>query len=139
MSVAACRSEHQRAWGELRVTMGRREEKTVLGDLRQEGCLKARFPRPVGWTEVVTLNTSGGVAGGDRLATELAVGAGAQATFASQAAERFYRALPEDPPARVRTVIGVAAGGAVEYLPQESIFFNHCALDRRLDVEIAED
>jgi urease accessory protein len=139
MSAAACRSEHQRARGVLRVTMCRRKEKTVLGDLRQEGCLKARFPRPVGWTEVVTLNTSGGVAGGDRLATELAVGVGAQATFASQAAERFYRALPGDPPARVRTSITVAAGGAVEYLPQEGIFFDRCALDRMLEVEVAED
>jgi urease accessory protein len=119
--------------------MCRRGEATVLGDLRQEGCLKARLPRPPGWAEVVTLNTSGGIAGGDHLATELVVGAGAQATFASQAAERFYRALPADPPARVRTAITVATGGAVEYLPQESIFFDRCALDRVLDVEVAED
>ncbi len=119
--------------------MCRRGAATVLGDLRQEGCLKARFPRAADWTEVVTLNTSGGVAGGDRLSTELAAGEGAQATFASQAAERFYRALPGDPPAHVRTAITVAAGGAVEYLPQESIFFDRSALDRILEVEVAAD
>ena len=98
MSAAASPSEHQRAHGDLHVTMKLREGRTVLDDLRQQGCLKARFPRPPGWAEVVTLNTSGGVAGGDTLRTTLRVRHGASASFAAQAAERFYRALPEDPP-----------------------------------------
>jgi urease accessory protein len=111
----------------------------VLADLRQDGCLKARFPRPVDWAEVVTLNSSGGVAGGDRLESLFEVRAGARATFASQAAERFYRALPGDPPARVRTRLTAAEGAAAEWLPQESILFDGTALDRVLDVELAED
>ncbi len=31
------------------------------------------------------------------------------------------------------------AGGAAEWLPQETILFDRCALDRRLEVELAED
>ena len=138
-SAAAFRSEHQRAWGELIVEMGLRDGRTVLGDLRQDGCMKARFPRPVDITEIITLNSSGGVAGGDRLATRLVVGAGAQACFASQAAERFYRAVDDDPPANVSTAIDIHAGGLAEWLPQESILFDRCALDRRLDVTLAQD
>ncbi len=139
MSAAASRSEHQRAYGELIVDMRLRDGRTVLGDLRQDGCMKARFPRPVDIAEIITLNSSGGVAGGDRLRTRLGVGAGAQACFASQAAERFYRALDGDPPANVTTAIDVQAGGLAEWLPQESILFDRCALDRRLDVTMAPD
>ncbi len=112
---------------------------TVLEDLRQEGCLKARFPRPVDWTETVLLNTSGGIAGGDRLTSTLAVRAGARGTFAAQAAERFYRAVSEDAPSRVRTSLAVGAGASAEWLPQETILFDRCAVDRVLDVDLAPD
>jgi urease accessory protein len=63
---------------------------------------------------------------------------GAKACFVAQAAERFYRALPDDAPAQVRTSLMVEAGAAAEWLPQESILFDRCALDRRLDVDVSE-
>jgi urease accessory protein len=131
------RAAHQRAFGSLRVEMRSRDGITVLSDLRQEGCLKARFPRPVDWTELVTLNTSGGIAGGDILRSEIVVADGARATIASQAAERYYRALPGDVPAHVRTTITVGAGAAAEWLPQETILFDRCAVNRVLDVDVA--
>lgn len=131
----------QRAVGKLRVAVKRLGPETVLDDLRQVGCLKARFPRRVvaGWMDVVTLNTSGGVAGGDRLDLTVEVRAGASATVAAQAAERFYRALPGDVPSHVRSRLVVAAGAALEWLPQETILFDRCALDRRLEIEAAAD
>lgn len=112
---------------------------TRVADLRQDGCLKARFPRPVDWTEIVTLNSSGGVAGGDALASRLRLQSGARATFATQAAERFYRALPQDSAAHIRTRIEVAPGASAEWLPQESILFDRCAIDRELQIDLAED
>jgi urease accessory protein len=130
---------HQRAQGVLRLAIKRRGAASVLASLRQEGCLKARFPRPAGWLEVVMLNTSGGVAGGDRLEACFTVQDGACATITSQAAERFYRALPADPPAHLRARIMLAPGAAVEWLPQESILFDRAALDRALDVSLAAD
>src|SRR5437016_5733898 len=99
MSAAACRSEtsqrHQRALGKLRVALRRRGEATVLGALHQAGCLKARFPRGenAAWADVVTMNISGGVAAGDRMASAITIGEGARASIAGQSAERFYRAL----------------------------------------------
>ncbi|MGD0104040.1 MAG: urease accessory protein UreD [Rhodopila sp.] len=131
----------QRAVGELRVAVKRFGTETVLDELRQVGCLKARFPRRIvsGWIDVVMLNTGGGVAGGDRLDVTLAVGVGAQATVAAQAAERFYRALAGDLPSRVRTQLSVAQGASLEWLPQETILFDRFALDRRLEVDLAAD
>jgi urease accessory protein len=134
-------SPHQRAVGELRVALRRRGAATVLDNLRQAGCLKARFPHgdDDNWLDVAMLNTSGGVAGGDRLDIGLALQAGARATFAAQAAERFYRALPGTAPARLRTEIVVADGAAAEWLPQETILFDRCKLDRVLDVRLSGD
>ena len=131
----------QRAVGELRVVVKRSGPETVLDELRQMGCLKARFPRRIvsGWIDVVMLNTGGGVAGGDRLDVAIGVGTGAQATITAQALERFYRALAADAPSRVRTRLTVGAGAALEWLPQETILFDRCALDRRLEVDLAAD
>ena len=112
----------------------------MIDGLRQDGCLKARFPRaePGAWAGAVTLNTSGGVAGGDALNTMIAAGPGTRATVASQAAERFYRALPGTR-AAVSTHLAVAPGAALEWLPQETILFDRCALYRRLTVDVAPD
>ncbi len=132
---------HQRARGELRLSFKRRDAATALDGLRQEGCLKARFPRTEhgAWMGAIMLNSSGGVAGGDVLDTVVAAGPGTQATVASQAAERFYRALPGTAPAQVSTALHVAPGAALEWLPQESILFDRCALRRRLTVDLAGD
>ena len=106
----------------------------------QAGCLKARFPRGAvrGWSDVVTLNTSGGIAGGDRLTSTFEIAAGARATIASQAAERYYRVPAGGGPALVRTRISVGDDAAAEWLPQETILFDGCAIDRRLDIELSD-
>jgi urease accessory protein len=144
MYDAGCLSEPQtlqRAIGELAVSVRQRDGATVLDRLRQAGCLKARFPRALvrGWIDVVTLNTSGGIAGGDRLESAFDVRAGGRTSIAAQAAERFYRALPGSEPSSVRTRIAVGAGASAEWLPQETILFDRCALDRRLELDLAED
>jgi urease accessory protein len=125
--------------GELRIDLRVREGRTVLDRLRQAGCLKARFPRSEDprWFNIVTLNTSGGIAAGDTLDSIFVIGEGARATVATQAAERFYRALPGSAASRVRTRLAVADGGAVEWLPQESILFDRCAIRRQLQIELA--
>jgi urease accessory protein len=144
MYDGACLSDPvplQRAVGELRVGVKRYEDRTVLDDLRQAGCLKARFPRCAvpGWMDVVTLNTGGGVAGGDRLDVTIEAGPGTQAVVAAQASERCYRARDLDAPSRVRTRLTVGRGAALEWLPQETILYDRSALDRRCDIEMTSD
>lgn len=131
----------QRAAGDLRIAVRHAGPETVLDGLRQAGCLKGRFPRRIvpGWMDAVMLNTGGGVAGGDRLEVSVEAGAGARVVVAAQAAERFYRARPGDPPSVVRTRLLAGAGSAIEWLPQETILFDRCALDRRLEIDLAAD
>jgi urease accessory protein len=130
----------QRATGELRVSVKRRGACSVLAGLRQAGCLKARFPRTInpGWFDAMTVNTSGGVVGGDRLDSVISIGEGARATIAAQSAERFYRALPGSSSV-VRTSLTVGPDAAAEWLPQETILFDRCALDRRLSIDMASN
>jgi urease accessory protein len=131
----------QRATGALELRFRRRGARTVLSDLRQSGCLKARFPHgsDADWADAVMLNIGGGVAAGDRLDISVALDPGAQLTLAAQAAERFYRALPGAAPSVVRSVVTVAAGASMEWLPQETILFDRSSVDRRLDVSLSAD
>lgn len=72
------------------------------------------------------------------LDTTITAGPNTQATIASQAAERFYRALP-GATAAVNTHLHIAPNAALEWLPQEAILFDNCALRRQLTVHLAED
>jgi urease accessory protein len=129
----------QRATGELRLSVKTRDGASVLDGLRQAGCLKARFPRPVspGWLDATMINSSGGVVGGDSLKSVISVREGARATISAQSAERFYRALPDSAPSTVRTSVVIGHDAAAEWLPQETILFDRCALDRLLMIDVA--
>ncbi len=124
----------QRATGELGISVKYSPTGAVLDDLRQAGCLKARFPRRLtqGRLDAVVLN-----AGGDRLRVSVTAAPDTSITVAAQAAERLYKALAE--PSHVRTSLTAGANADLEWLPQETILFDRFALDRQLTVDLAPD
>jgi urease accessory protein len=130
----------QRATGRLDLAFGRVGGGTRIKTFYQQGCLKARLPRSAEaeTCEAVTLNISGGVAGGDALETAISLDDGARVGVSSQAAERIYLAL-DDTPATIATRINLGAGARLDYLPQETILFDGFALRRTLDIDIAAD
>jgi len=141
MFDAASRSEAPRlarARGRLALRFVRRGAATCLATMLQDGCLRARFPRGQGCM-AVTLNTTGGIAGGDAMHTNVIWEMGARASVVAAAAERVYRARPDDPPARVEAQLVLGGGAVAEWLPQETILFDQARLDRTLRVEMAED
>lgn len=128
-----------RARGALRLQAKRRGDQTVIADLRQEGSLKALFPKVRGNAlDTVFLNTAGGLTGGDRMQIDVAAQAGAHVVLSSQAAERAYRAQPGQI-AQSNVTLDVGPGGRVDWLPQETILFDRAALERRLNVRLAPD
>jgi len=131
----------QRAVGILQVSFRKNGSQTTLQDLRQEGSLKVRFPRPEKGEllQVVTLNTAGGITGGDIFQSSFLLEEGSAATITTQAPERIYRALPFSPPASVRHSVTLGPGAMVEWLPQETILFNGAFLRRQLSVTLAAD
>lgn len=109
----------------------------MIRTLRQAGALKLIFPqvhRPD--AEAVIVNTAGGVTGGDRLVLQAEVGAQAELTLTTQAAERIYRAQPGEV-GRIRTTMQVADGGRLNWMPQETILFDHAALHRHVRIDLA--
>ena len=83
----------------------------------------------------VLLNTSGGITGGDRLEIVAEAATGSALSLTTQAAERIYRAAEGS--ARIETRLTVAPGARLDWVPQETILFDGCAMDRRLEVEVA--
>jgi urease accessory protein len=134
----------QRARGRAEVAVSRRDGAIRLDRLYQQGCAKAFLPggpgsatAPDAVPEVVLVNTSGGLAGGDRLDYGLSVGPGAALVATTQAAERVYRS--REGAARLAVTLEVGAGAALDWLPQETILFQHGRLARRLEADMATD
>jgi urease accessory protein len=132
-------TQAQRAQGTLVLRFKRLGAATKIDTMFQQGALKARLPRPQdsALCEAVTLNISGGVAGGDHLDTTVTLAPGARTVLATQAAERIYRTL--GPAARIRTRLAVQDGALLDYLPQETILFDRCSLDRALEIDLHGD
>jgi urease accessory protein len=88
-----------------------------------------------GTEEAVLINTSGGVAGGDRLDTAVTALAHASITLTSQAAEKIYRALDE--PARISTALTVDRTARLAWCPQETIVFNQARVRRETQIALS--
>lgn len=130
----------ERSVGKLTLGFRTSAGKTGLGDLYQQGCLKARFPRQFTnrYKTGVLINTTGGIADGDCLDTDIALTDGAQVVLTTQAAERVYKAANIDDPAKVSNRMAVGAAACLYWLPQETIVFDGGSLARTYDVDIAE-
>jgi urease accessory protein len=137
--LPACAPALTRAEGRLLLSFRNDAGTTRIARLEQAGCLRARLPRPErgAFAGAVTLNTAGGIASGDTLATHVEWQANARATVCAAAAERVYRARAADVPARVETTLWAGPGAVAEWLPQETILFDGARLDRRLRIELA--
>lgn len=110
---------------------------TVMSARRHVGPLavqRAFYPEGPGVCHVYVLHPPGGVVGGDRLRVDVSVAAGAHALLTTPAATKVYRSAGAR--AQQRQHLRVAAGGALEWLPQETILFDgaHVHLGTRVDL-----
>lgn len=112
-----------------------------LRDLKQVAPARLLFPDgdDGAFPLAVTVTTSGGLTGGDRLSLDIRLDADTCATLIPQAAEKIYRALPDDPPTRIQTRITLGAGSRCEWLAQEAILFDRSRMRRTLDIDMAGD
>ncbi len=126
----------ERSHGQAAVALAVSGGATRLQRLRQIGSAKAILPRSFGTVpEVVFLNTSGGLTGGDTLEYALDLGPGAQAVATTQTAERAY--ARSDGLARVRVALSIGDGAHLDWLPQETILFNDAALHRSTRIDLS--
>lgn len=140
LRAARSGSAPQRVDGACKLTfrpVGR--DGTALGELYQRAPCRVLFPQcePGEPPQAVMLTTSGGLTAGDRTDVRIQVASGAQATIATQAAERIYRASEADAEvnADINLLIGERAWG--EWLAQETILYDGARLRRSLRADVA--
>ena len=132
----------QRSKGTGRISFksigGPDDQRTVLDDLEQSGCIRLRMPRaePRVAPSAVLINTAGGLTDGDAITLAATWAPGTLAAITSQAAERIYRARLE--PAEITTQLCVGAGATGLWLPQETILFDGGRYRRRVSIDVAD-
>ncbi|WP_368040901.1 urease accessory protein UreD [Acetobacter estunensis] len=128
----------QRARGRFGLEVKADGSRTRMADLEQRGCCRLLFPRITGaGMEAATVNISGGMAAGDRIEGRLICGEGTDLLVTSQAAERIYRARPDDGSSEVEVACRIAPDARLEWLPHGTIFFDGSQLHRHMTVEMA--
>jgi len=127
----------QRAKGSGRIVVSGAEKGARITDLFERSPIRIMFPRAAGAApeEAVFINTGGGIAGGDRLESDVTALTNASIAVTSQAAEKVYRALNE--PARISTKLTACEAAKLAWLPQETIVFNRGRLSRTIEIELS--
>ena len=127
---------------EARLSLGFTDDNgtTRLTDRRHFGPLrvqKALYPEHPSVCHAIIIHPPGGVVGGDRLQIHTAVGAQANALITTPGAAKWYKANGHVSKQQIQ--LDVAAGAALEWLPQETIFFNRADVMLDHHVNLAAD
>ncbi len=122
---------------ELELGYGRFGDSTRPTQRRHKGPLRVQKYLYAEGPEVcqhIIVHPPGGIAGGDRLNISASVGCNAWAQLTSPGAAKWYRAAG---PAFQQLELKVAAGGTLEWLPQETIVFSQAQaeLTTRIDLQ----
>lgn len=127
-----------RSQGRLDLSFATRGGRSFIQRSFQSGCLRMRQPRSergdIG-PAAILINTSGGLAEGDRLTQSIRWEPGSAATVTTQAAEKVYRALAAG--SVIDTRIEVGDGARAEWLPQETILFDKARLHREARIMLS--
>ena len=109
-------------------------ERAHSGPLRVQ---KPLYPEGARICHAIVVHPPGGVVGGDELCVDAAAGDAAHAFLTAPGATKWYRANGRV--SRQRLLLSAGAGAAIEWMPQESIFFNGAQVELDQDIDLAPD
>lgn len=109
-------------------------ERSHFGPLRVQKPLYPEGPRVC---HAIVVHPPGGVVGGDTLAISAKVGAAAHAFITTPGAAKWYKANGRI--SRQDVTLDIAAGARLEWLPQETIFFDAAQVELTQSVSLAKD
>lgn len=124
---------------ELELGYGRFGDSTRPVQRRHKGPLRVQKHLYAEGPEVcqhIIVHPPGGIAGGDRLDIHASVGPDAWAQLTSPGAAKWYRAAG---PAYQQLELKIAAGGTLEWLPQETIVFSQAKAELTTRIELEGD
>lgn len=122
----------------LALRYARRRERTVLTSREHRGPLLVQrpfYPEPGGVCHTYLLHPPAGIVGGDSLALEVAVEPAAEVLLTTPAATKWYRS--DGRGAALTQSFAVAAAASLEWLPQESLYFDGAVARSRISVDLA--
>lgn len=108
-------------------------ERTHFGPLRVQ---KPLYPEGEAVCHAIVVHPPGGVVGGDRLSIAASAGPRSHAFISTPGAAKWYKANGRV--SRQDVAIRVAASAALEWLPQETIFFNAAQVSLNHEVILDE-
>ncbi len=95
---------------------------------------KALYPEGPSVAHAIIVHPPGGVVGGDELRIDASVGASAAAVISTPGAAKWYRANGHV--SRQQLTLSVAGDATLEWLPQETIFFNEADVQLATTVDL---
>jgi urease accessory protein len=124
---------------ELRLGFTREPDRTVLAHRYHRGPLTVQRPFQTGEgvCEVCLLHPPAGVVGGDELLIGVTAAENSRVLVTTPAATKFYRS--EGATASQAVDLHVARGACLEWLPQESIFYQGTRVRCRVRVDLHEE
>lgn len=132
---------HAAGWrAALSLAYLRRGGRTVLAARRHCGPLVVQrpfYPEGEAVCHTILVHPPAGIAGGDHLSIDVAVGPGAHVLATTPGAGKWYRS--SGPRGRLEQRIDVATGGVCEWLPQESIVFDAALGELSTEVVLEPD
>ncbi len=134
---------HAQAWqASLALRVENRAGRSVLAQNLHKGPLrvqKALYPEGEGVCQILMLHPPAGIAGGDQLQIDVAVGEGAHAQLTTPGAGKWYKARGADQALATQDItLQVVAGGVLEWLPQEVIVFDQAQARATTTISLAE-
>jgi urease accessory protein len=121
----------------LALDIALRDGRSVAARLAHAGPLRVQkllWPEGPRLAHVILLHPPSGLAAGDSLVFDLALGPQAELLLTTPGAGRWYRA---DAPATQTVTVTVAEGAHLEWLPQETILHDGVSGDQAMRVDIA--
>ncbi len=125
-----------------RLTLGfaREQDTTRLVQRIHHGPLRVQkplYPEGSAICHAIIVHPPGGVVGGDQLALEAQVASGGHALLCTPGASKWYKANGHV--SQQQITLQVAAAASLEWLPQESIFFDAANVRLQQTIDLAAD
>lgn len=131
-----------RRWeAELQLGFQARDGETILATRRHRGPLRVQrpfYPETRQVCHVYLLHPPGGLVSGDELMINIEVASGAHALLTTPGAGKYYRSDGLHA-VRQQQTLQVAAGGTLEWLPQEGILYDGARAELGTRVELTGD
>lgn len=115
-------------------------EKTVLRINKHKGPLRVQrpfYPEDYGRCHCYILHPPAGVAGGDRLSIDIVADASTRVLITSPGAGKFYRC--ENKIGSLENKISVGKNASLDWLPQETLFFNGTRANVTTEIDMQSD